>query len=1042
MTKTFLTSVLILCASLIIAQSNNEWENPNIVERNKVEGRASFILYQSEALAKTNHPEDSKYFKSLNGEWSFNIVKHPDQRPQDFYLTNLNDTGWDTIEVPSNWELQGFDTPIYTNVTYPHPKNPPYIDGDYNPVASYRKTFTISEEWKDEEIFVNFGSIAGYARIFVNGSEVGMSKASKTAAEFNITSVVKPGENLIAVQITRWHDGSYLEDQDFWRLSGLERDVYLHATPKKTIWDYFVTANLDETYIDGIFNINVDLKQFEGKSPKKQTLELCLLNAEGKNVFKEEKEVKSKDVTINFNTVINNVTKWSGENPYLYRFVLTLKDKKNTQVVSKKIGFRKVEIKDSQLMVNGQPLMVNGVNLHEHHGVKGHTPDRETMLQDIKIMKQNNINAIRMSHYPHDPYLYTLCDEYGMYVVDEANIETHAMGAEKQGWFDSKKHPAYLPEWAPAHLDRIKRMFQQNKNHTAIILWSMGNECGNGPVFYDAYKWLKDQDKTRYVQFEQAAENPNTDVVAPMYPGIKYMAEYAKDETKTRPFIMCEYSHAMGNSNGNFQEYRDIMNTNKKMQGGFIWDWVDQGLKTETEDGRIFWAYGGDLGGEKLQNDQNFCANGLVSADRTPHPGLQEVKKVFQNVAFSLKDNVLTLKNNYNFSSLSNFEFKWQVLENGKIIKTETFTSDINPGEETTIKLEIPEVNASKEYYLNVFGYTKTATTLIPANHELAREEFQLNSGSFFDASEDSKGKLKHSKKGDKLYFTTAKTEGVFNLKTGQLESFNSLNDSDNTFLAFPEPYFWRAPTDNDYGNKMPERLGVWKNAHKDLNITTIEVGKKTDGGLPINVSYELTDKKVPYTVTYLINSNGTISVTASINMEGKDMPELPRFGMRMVVKGDYSDLSYYGRGPWENYSDRNTASFLGIYNDAVKNQFTWEYIRPQESGYKTDVRWLTLQNKNNSGVLITGNQPLGFSALNMPTEALDGGKYKTQTHPTDIKVETDKIYLHIDLKQRGVGGDNSWGAYPHRQYRLENDTYSFTFKIELLNKQNNFNNY
>ncbi len=1011
----------------------NEWENPRVIDRNKETGRASFVLYQDEASALTDEPKNSEFYQSLNGTWKFNIVKNPADRPLDFYENDLDDSHWKNIKVPSNWELEGFDTPIYTNIVYPFPKNPPFIDGDYNPVGSYRTTFEVSKAWKNKEIILHFGSISGYARIFLNGKEVGMTKASKTAAEFNVTKFLNEGKNVLAVQVFRWHDGSYLEDQDFWRLSGIERDVYLQAMPKLAVWDYFVEASLDSEYNNGLFNVSIDLRKFDGKPSKNQTASISLLDAKGNTVYSESKKVNTLTKTVHFSATIKDVLKWSAETPNLYRYVLKLSDKKGSQVISKKIGFRKVEIKDGQLMVNGQPLMVNGVDLHEHHQTKGHVPDRATMLEDITLMKRNNINAIRMSHYPHDPYLYELCDEYGIYVVDEANIESHAMGAEFQSWFDKSKHPAYLPEWAPAHLDRIERMYDQDKNHSSIIIWSMGNECGNGPVFHDAYKWLKETDKTRFVQFEQAGQDYDTDIVAPMYPGINSMKNYAKGEDE-RPYIMCEYSHAMGNSNGNFQEYYDIIATNKKMQGGFIWDWVDQGIKTETPDGRVFWAYGGDLGGENLQNDQNFCANGLVSADRIPHPALEEVKKVYQDIAFKLlNENTLAITNHFNFTNLDAYTFKWVLKANGNTVKEGVFEVSANPKDIKEIHLNLPTIDHDKEYYLDIYAYTKNATALVPENYEIAREQFKIGNQSYFKTKEVANAKLKYTIKDKILSFSSDVSKGAFDLQTGKLKSYTSIKDTAETILSFPEPYFWRAPTDNDYGNKMPTISKPWRLAHQNIKLLNVSVGDKTENGLPIKVEFLLSDIDVPYTVNYLIQNNGIIKVSANIDMTGKDVPELPRFGMRMVLDGQYDNLEYYGRGPWENYSDRNTSSFVGIYKDKVANQFTWTYIRPQEAGYKTDVRWLTLTNNNKQGLEIIGDQPFGFSALNMSTETLDGGEHKSQRHPTDIIVEKDKIYLHIDLKQRGVGGDNSWGALPHEPYRLLNKKYKYSYQIKLI---------
>ena len=1058
--------LIFYCISFIFStaafaqQSPNEWENPSLIDRDKLDGRSDFVLFTEASEALKNKPEASDLYKSLNGTWKFMIVKHPGERPKDFYEVGLDDTGWDDIKVPSNWEIEGFDIPIYTNITYPFPKNPPFIGYPaqpdnkelntgksvslnsaerkssaeiYNPVGSYRTTFTVPENWDKKAIILRFGSISGYARVFVNGKEAGMTKASKTPAEFDVTSLLQKGENLLAVQVFRWHDGSYLEDQDFWRLSGIERDVYLQAVPKTTIWDYFLTSGLINEYKDGNLSVNVKLKSFGKSQIKNPSVKFTLFDPQGSEVYTETKAMEKNRENLLFQKTLKNVEKWNGEFPNLYAYSISLLDKSGNSIaaLAGKTGFREVEIKNAQLMVNGVPINVKGVNLHEHHPDKGHVPDREMMRKDIEVMKQNNVNAIRMSHYPHASYLYDLADEYGMYVIDEANIETHAMGAELQGPFDQSKHPAYLKEWIPAHLDRMERMVEFHKNHPSIIIWSLGNESGNGPVFYEGYDWIKKRDTTRMVQFEQAGENRNTDIVAPMYPGMKYMKEYAEDDSKTRPFIMCEYAHAMGNSSGNFQEYWDIIESSDHMQGGFIWDWVDQGLRAKTADGREFWAYGGDLGGQDLQNDQNFNANGLVTADRVPHPGLEEVKKVYQNIKFENDGNTIVVKNEFHFTNLDNYDFEWKLLADGEIVKTGTFGVKTAPNTSKSVAIELPELG-DKEYFLDVFAYTKEATEMIPVHHEIAREQFKIGENSFFSAAaENSSGKLSVTKKDNLLSFSAENVEGTFNTETGSFESYHLKGASESAISAFPQPYFWRAPTDNDFGNGMPSKLKAWKTATHDSKVTNVEVGQKGNDGLPITVTYQLAGVDVPYTVNYLIENNGNIKVTANLNSD-KDLPEIPRFGMRMVLAGDFDNLEYYGRGPWENYSDRNTAAFVGDYKDKVENQFTWTYIRPQESGYKTDVRWLTLKDTTGAGIKITGTQPLGFSALNIPTEELDPGEQKAQRHPTDLKVQ-DKVFLHVDLAQRGLGGDNSWGAYPHEQYRLEDNAYSYSYTISLI---------
>lgn len=1061
MKKPFLPLLFLVLTTAINAQQHtNEWEDPTTTDRNKIEGRSDFVLFGSATEALNNDPESSGFYKSLNGSWKFHIVKHPSQRPKNFYKVDLDDSDWDNIPVPSNWEVEGFDIPIYTNVTYPFPKNPPYIgypskspnkelspgqtinlnsvngeNGDeiYNPVGSYRRTFTVPEDWDDKEVILRFGSISGYARVFVNGKEAGMTKASKTPAEFDITPLLKDGKNLLAVQVFRWHDGSYLEDQDFWRLSGIERDVYLQAMPKTTLWDYFVTSGLTRNYNDGNFSVNVKLKAFEKSNIKKPKVKVTLFDPQEKEIYTETKEAGKPTEEILFRTIIPDAEKWSGEYPNLYAYTISLLDKNDKEIaaLAGKTGFREVEIKNARLMINGEPITVKGVNLHEHHGEKGHVPDRGMMRKDMEVMKQNNINAIRMSHYPHDTYIYDLADEYGMYVVDEANIETHGMGAELQGNFDKSVHPAYLEEWAPAHMDRMQRMVEFHKNHPSVIIWSLGNECGNGPVFYDGYDWIKKRDTTRMVQFEQAGENRNTDIVCPMYPSMDHMKNYAEDDTKKRPFIMCEYAHAMGNSTGNFQEYWDIIDSSPHMQGGFIWDWVDQGLKAETADGREFWAYGGDLGGQDLQNDENFNANGLVTADRVPHPALMEVKKVYQNIRFKKEGAAILVKNEFNFTDLDNYAFKWELIGDGETVKTGEFDVKAAPNTTKTVNINLPELR-DKEYFLNVFAYTKNAGEMIPAGHEIAREQFRIGNTSFFDSPPKSNpGKLKTERKGNRLHFSTERTAGIFNTESGMFESYHLKGSAEEPVSVFPQPYFWRAPTDNDFGNGMPRKLKAWKTATHNSGVSDVTIGKKTTEGLPVTVIYRLAGVNVPYTVTYYIENNGDIKVTASLNAD-KDLPEIPRFGMRLVLPGAYDQLEYYGRGPWENYPDRNTSSFIGLYKDQVANQFTREYIRPQESGYKTDVRWLQLKNGSGSGITISGEQPLGFSALNISTEDLDPGEQKAQRHPTDLKVQ-DKVFLHVDYKQRGLGGDNSWGRYPHKPYRLEENAYSYSYTITLL---------
>lgn len=1041
MKQLFFASWLV-AGSLTALGQNNDWENPRLVEQNKEKPHATFMLFDQPAAVKAGDYSASPWHQSLNGPWKFVYADKYADRPTDFYNPALDDAKWPVITVPSNWECKGFGIPIYTNITYPHPRTPPFI-GPNNPVGTYRKTFTLPSTWEGREVLIHFGSISGYALVYVNGQQVGMSKVAKSPAEFNITRYLVKGNNVLAVQVFRWHDGSYLEDQDFWRLSGIERDVFVYALPKLTVWDFFVKGDLDAKYTNGLFTAAVTVRPFRGNAIKAGTLAVELQDKTGKVVFSKQQKITLQADSIHTFSVggtVKNPFKWSAEFPYLYDCIITLKDDKGhtLSTTGTKTGFRKVEIKNAQLLVNGMPVLVKGVNRHEHDDEEGHVPRRETMLKDIRLMKQFNINAVRTSHYPNDPLWYQLCDEYGLYLVDEANIETHGMGAEWQNWFDKTKHPAYLPEWAPAHMDRIHRLVERDKNHPSVILWSLGNECGNGPVFHDAYNWLKQRDASRPIQFEQAGQDWNTDVVCPMYPGINSMKKYAADTSRKRPYIMCEYAHAMGNSNGNFQEYWDIIMSSRHMQGGFIWDWVDQGLKTKDDNGKTFWAYGGDLGGFYLQHDENGVADGVLSADRTPNPELYEVKKVYQDILFKPKDlakGMITLHNLFNFTNLDQYNFKWELYKNGEKTQENSFAVNLAPHQQKDIALALPAIpaNTGDEYFVNVFAIIKQATECLPVGHEIAREQFRLGEGNYFARTTQAIGRLEVTKDTSKLRFTSGAVWGEIDLRSGNISRYTL--GEDRMIAQFPEPYFWRAPTDNDFGNGMPTRLGIWRNAHVNRVVKSVKTGTHTGQGLPVTVSLELADINVPYTIEYFIQNDGAIKVTASIDMSDRELPELPRFGMRMVLPARFNNLQYYGRGPWENYSDRNTASFIGIYADDIKNQSTRSYIRPQENGYKTDVRWLSLTTSEGKGLMIEGIQPICFSALDQRIEDIDPGLTKKQQHPTDIRPRNE-VNLHIDLKQRGLGGDDSWGRLPHEPYRLLDKKYTYSYIIRLVDKK------
>lgn len=1037
--KHLLSSILLLISTFLQAQTP-EWENPEIFGINKEPARATFMPYANEQQAIADVYAGSPYFMSLNGTWKFNWHKSPADKPEGFYKAGYDVSKWDNIQVPGNWELQGFGVPIYTNITYPHPKNPPYIDHRDNPVGCYVRNFNLPDTWNGRRVYLHFESGLAAMYIWLNGQYVGYSEVTKSPAEFDITPYIKQGINTVAIEGYRWSDGSYLEDQDFWRLSGFDRSLYLYSTDQIRIRDFFAKGDLDKSYKNGLFLLDLSLKNYSNET-KNVKAEIKLLDIAGKQIHGQEKKFVVNanfdySGVCDFSTTIPNVKLWSNETPNLYTLVINLKDAKDNLIesASAKIGFRKVEIKNAQLLINGKPVLVRGVNLHEHNPYAGHVQDEATMRQDIALMKQNNINAVRMSHYPQSVLWYKLCDEYGLFVCDEANIESHAMGAEWQNWFNKEEHPAYRLEWAEAHKDRIIRMMERDKNHPCIIVWSMGNECGNGPVFYEMYKWLKNRDNTRLVQFEQAGENENTDIVCPMYPEIEDMKKYAVRKDITRPYIMCEYAHAMGNSTGNFQEYFDIIASSPHMQGGFIWDWVDQGLKAKDDSGRDYWAYGGDIGGYQYTNDQNFCANGLVTPDRKPHPGLHEVKKVYQDILFHAKDiakGVISVQNRFLYTDLAQYDFQWELIKNGEKTANGKLNISQAAGTEKEIVIPLPAIRQEKgmEYFLNIYAFTKSATEMIPANHEVAKEQFAFPVNDYFASSiKTYSGKPEIIRDDNNLLvLKAAEVNIVFSKRNGTLDYYAIGNQ--RLLSAGPQPDFWRAPTDNDFGNRMPEISHVWQLAGQNKQLKSFDV-KSSETEIIISVKYVLSDVSSPYSIIYTVLPDGTVKVKASWEAGRTDLPEIPRFGMRMQLVPEFDNFTYYGRGAWENYSDRNTASFIGIYNSTVAEQ-QFDYIRPQENGNHTDVRWLTLTNKSGIGIKIKGLQPLSVKAAHNTANDLDFGVTKKNTHPSDI-VPRKAIYLNVDFLQRGLGGDNSWGRLPHEPYRLLKNDYEYEYEISI----------
>jgi beta-galactosidase len=1034
---------------MLAAQERPDWENPEVFEKNKLEARATFYHFSdTKNLAKDW--KTSERYRSLNGTWKFNWEKSPDNRPEEFYKEEYDVSTWDDIEVPGNWELQGYGIPIYTNIKYVFPANPPLIPHEYNPVGSYKRTFSIPEKWNDQKITLHFGAVRSAFYVWVNGEKVGYSQGSKLPAEFDITDFIQKGENQVAVEIYRWSDASYIEDQDFWRLSGMDRDVYMYATSKSYIHDLKVNAGLDNKYIDGQFGLEVTVAN---TAKAKVAAEIAIEILDGtKKIYSDTKPVTLKSAAkgqVSFNTTITEVNQWSAEKPNLYTLNVFQKDSKGQVVdaTTRQIGFRTVEIKNSQLLVNGMAIYLKGVNLHDHSDTSGHVIDPDLTRLDMQIMKQNNINAIRCSHYPKDPHFYELADLYGFYVIDEANIETHGMGTTNQGLDKNEKkksvHPAYLPEWKQAHLMRTKRMFERDKNHPSVIIWSLGNEAGNGDNFYATYDYLKSVDSTRPVQYEGATGYENTDIQAPMYARMSDMKKYLKSGGK-RPFILCEYSHAMGNSVGNLQDYWDLMEAHDIFQGGFIWDWVDQGLLTKNENGAEYWAYGGDLGGADLQNDNNFCLNGIVNPDRSPHPALFEVKKVYQFIKFRDFDEekgTLTVYNGYDFTNLSEFAFNYRWLKDGlEIAKSSIASFDLAPHQEKTMAITLPEdLSAGGEYRLQVYGVTQSKTALVDAKTILASAEFEVTKPTFTTLTCDGSTVINVVTNDHQIALSNDQFKISFDKITGKLSSVDY--GFGNVMMEGPAANFWRAPIDNDYGFKMPEKRGIWKTmsqsgGQKLISISVYNAAKPekklTKGKIKgcfavIETKYEFTDVEGSISWIYRINGKGEIQITMNIAGFEEGLPNIPRIGTNFSLNKRFDQATWYGRGPHENYQDRFTSAFVDQYKSDVKSLY-FPYIRPQENGYRTDTRWLVLVDNSNNGIRLSAvGKTFSFSALNYTVEDFDEGDKKRNRHTTDL-VARDFVNVNIDMAQMGVGGDNSWGAKPLSKYQIKPKDYSFSY--------------
>ena len=1026
------TIIYFIAISLVIAGcKQKDWENPAIFSVNKEGPRASFIPFQDEPASLSKDIDKSNRILNLNGEWKFQFSWNPASVPDGFFFVGYDDTNWDNLEVPSNWQVKGYGTPIYTNVTHPFEANPPLVPADTNETGCYRRYFEVPGGWDNKEIFIHFAGVQSAFYLWINGQEVGYSHGSMTPAEFNITNYLNEGRNLVAAQVIRWSDGSYLEDQDFWRLSGIYRDVYLIARTPVSIDDFNVVTDLDEGYTDARLHVKVDLKKFVQTRFAGEVL-LKLYCPAGEIIFENAKNVEISGninfFSIDFDQEVINPLKWTAETPTLYNLsVSLLQNGKVLEATSQRIGFREVEIKNGQLLVNGKAVYFKGVNRHETEPERGRAITEESMIHDILLMKQNNINAVRTAHYPNQVRWYDLCDEYGLYVMDEANIESHQLWRENRS-------PAKDPDWLEAFIARGRSMTERDKNHPSIIFWSLGNEAGLGENFFALADTIRKLDPTRPIHYEghydsKKRELSHFDIISTMYPSVEMLQEFYSMDT-TRPMIICEYAHAMGNSTGNFWKYWELFESNRRMQGGFIWDWVDQGLTKTAPSGEKYFAYGGDFGDRP--NNANFCINGLVSPDRTPHPGLAEVKKIHQFIRFEpadIENGKIKIRNNYDFLTTSFLSFTYLYKEDGKLLSEgEIALPELQPGEEMVIEIpDYPRKTVGNEIFLDVFMKTKRESSWAPEGHVLAYEQFKLYSNPKADYRlQMQEGKSLQTLQSEIEYVIRGENfESVLNKNSGLLSKYEVNNK--NFIELGPKSNFWRAPTDNDQGRGEISFAYQWRKA--GLHNLSYQL----DSIIPLNIK----DKQAEFRVLgklvsaageiihrrdYTFYGNGAIQINEFYRLMG-EFPPLPKVGNLFHLPLSFTNIEWYGRGPWENYQDRYSSALVGYYEGKVRSQY-FPYVYPQENGNKTGVRWFSVKDDEGNGFRVVGDTLLNFSIHHYTLENLTNA-----THTYEIE-DGAYITLNVDLAQMGVGGDDSWSPRVHPEFQLKDSVYTYSYTI------------
>ena len=1026
-------------------QHPNDWENPDVNGINKEKPHAYGFL----AGEKANNP----LIKSLNGIWKFKWSPDPQSRPVDFYSESYSTDKWDNILVPGNWELQGFGTPIYINIPYPFKPDPPKVTSEpgknftsfreRNPVGSYSTTFSISESWNNKQIFINFGGVQSGMYVWVNGQKIGYSENSMSPAEFDITSFIRKGENKLAVEVYKWCDGSYLEDQDIWRFSGIFRDVDLIARPKTYISDFFVKTSPDKTFnnADVSLSVNIENRSDRFVSGLSLDVEIDGYSNTGDIVHitfadKVKGIPVSKQASLEMKSILKNPRFWSAEIPDLYHLTILLKDTGN-EILDKAecyFGVRKIEVKKDVFFINGKPVKLKGVNRHEHHPRTGKYISRQTMVRDMELMKQANINMIRTSHYPNDPLFYELCDQYGFYIMDEANQESHGFGIGNKVLGDN-------PVWKKSHVERAVSLVERDKNHPCVIFWSLGNEGGRGQNLMAMADTIKKLDPDRIIYSDTQRD------VSPIYDeGYLHPADLKRlgERMKDKPVFLREYLHVMGNSGGNMQEYWDVIYADSSLAGAAIWEWVDQALAKNKDESPLklnpypddyrlsdneFWAFGGDFGDQP--NDGNFCIKGLISADRKPYPHYFEVQKVYQPITFQLmNDKKITIKitNRFDFLSLQNFDFEYEYTLNGKSLQKGKFQcNDILPG--STSEKVIPELQAadtlSAEICLNIYARLKKATIWAENGFCLAREQFVIKP--FAVKKIVAYGKpVSITETSSQVELKTETMSFILSKSNGALISWKV--NQQELLKGVLEPYFWKTPNDNQKHSSYLREMGKWKKAIEKIAIRNVEISK-LDNLVIVKFVMNLPAIGADYTLLYQMNGKGQLQTELTYTPLCDTIPHIPKVGMRIRVPQDFNIIDWYGRGPYENYPDRKTGSFIGIYNSRLTN-FITPYPAPQDNANRCDVRWFSMSTQNNNSIKITGLQPLCFRAWPYTEEDLETAK-----HDFELPVR-DFINLNIDLNIHGVGGDDTWGAKTMEKYTIPGITpYHYGFILEYAGK-------